>query len=161
MNKSWRDIEAGNTSQDVEAELNKIYYDYSNRFYLEFGYQSSIGVGLRLLGMQSHYYMGDGETHYSSTSDDDSSYGLGYGIHFNLLPYLTIGMNKIGLTESLQFDNFDYNPGVITETVLGLHSHVGGELLGGVEYVRISEEQDQLRNNDSSISIMVRYRVYD
>ena len=146
---------------NTNAETGLIYYNLSTRYYIEFGYQSAIGLGFRLIHTESDYFVGEDSIYEDEESDDTaSSSGQGYGIHLNLLCCLTLGLNKIGLSESLQFDGVElYNPGVITETVLGLHSPINEDWLIGFEYVRMSEEEDQLRDNSSGLSLLwVRYR---
>ena len=161
-NKSWRYIEAQTiSSDDTKAELNKIYYDSSNRLYVEIGRQFSrlFGIGLRLLVTENDYYVGDGKARHSSPSDSSSANGFGYGIYFNLPYHLILGVNQVGLTAGgLQFDNINYHPGVITETILGINYPLAEGVLFGFEYLHMSEENDQLRANDSGLGVSLGLR---
>ena len=154
---SWN---SGLGSSDEDAdEIGQIYYDSSGRYYIEFGYQGDLGLGLRLIGTKNSYFIGEELESGDEPEDTASASGQGYGAHLNLLCCLTIGANQIGLADGLQFTNIDYNPGVITEYVIGIHTDVRNNFLLGFEYIQMNEEEDELRENSSGFSLVwLRYR---
>ena len=146
------------SSDTDDADVGKIYYDSSLRYYLEFGYQKDLGFGFRLIGTKHNYFVGENVQWGEPQEDTASASGQGYGAYLNLFCCLTIGINQIGLADGLQFQGIDYNPGVITEYVAGVHSDVLEDILWGFEYLYMDEEEDELRANSDGISLWLRYR---
>ena len=150
---SWNSGD-GNVA-DNDLEVGQIYYESAMRYYLEFGYQATIGLGLRLVGTRSNYFLVEdielNELHDNFATGD----GVGYGLHLNMFCCLTIGVNKITLDEQLEFDDGTvYDPGLITETVLGLHTPATESFLYGFEYITMAAEHDQLLNAPSGVSLV-------
>ena len=146
------------SSTPSNTEFGKVYYGSSTRLYVEFGYKSIFGLGLRLIGTKHDYFIDDSIDSVAVSEDTASTSGQGYGIHLNPLSYLTLGVNKIGLTESLQFDDIDYNPGVITEYVVGLHRDVSKTALFGIKYMYMEQEEVQLSDSSDGFFLWLRYR---
>ena len=153
-------LNSGLGSSDEDAdEVGQIYYSGSTRYYLEFGYQGTLGLGLRLIGTKNYYFIGEELETGDEPEDTASASGQGYGLHLNLACCFTIGVNKLGLADGLQFENIDYNPGVITEYVIGLHTNVLSNFLFGFEYINMNEEENELRENSDGFSLVwLRYR---
>ena len=152
---SWNSGDGDVTDNDLE--IGQIYYESAMRYYLEFGYQATIGLGLRLVSTRSNYFLVEDEgTEWDKLHDNFASAdGRGYGAHLNMFCCLTIGVNKITLDEQLEFDDGTvYDPGLITETVLGLHTPATESFLYGFEYITMEAEHDQLLNAHSGFSLI-------
>ena len=113
-----------------------------------FNLVSGMGVGLRLFFDDKAYEYQ--RTDSSSAVEAASATASGYGLllHYK---FLGIGFNQLSLDESLEFDTINYNPGDISENMLGAYFDFGKDFYNlslGLEFISASSASEFINDSD-------------
>ena len=119
-----------------------------------------LGFGLRLfIDDKAYEYL---LTDDSSSAESASAAASGYGL---LLRYkfFGVGFNELSLGESLEFDTITYNPGSISESVVGAYYDLGADFYNlslGLEFLSISS-QDQFTSDGDRIALTIGLELFN
>ena len=120
----------------------------------------SLGIGLRLFVDDKAYeYL---RTDNSASAESASVAASGYGL---LLRYkfFGVGFNELSLGESLEFDTITYNPGSISESVVGAYYDLGADFYNlsfGLEFLSISS-QDEFTSDGDRIALTIGLELFN
>ena len=119
-----------------------------------------LGVGLR-------FFIDDKAYEYlrtdNSTSAESASVGAsGYGLQLRY-KFFGVGFNELSLGESLEFDTITYNPGSISESVVGAYYDLGADFYNlsfGLEFLSISS-QDEFTSDGDRIALTIGLELFN